>query len=264
MSGLHPLDVDPRQALDRDRALVAMIRGRLDGITLTRGWASARWNPQALTEAAYLSADAQPLDATVRDIPLGVVNPIELAEQLATVDHAWEGNFYASLSTGTRTAFAIHGIDASLGPARFEEGLQLVRTMWKDSSLVGIGPQFRFAEVYPTLRPANRGGPPLSLEISDPEGLALAVRHGLGVHVLSRDDMYGAGDLIELYRRMGGKGEVSVELGVEHVTTDWLQATSDRGLDQVDVRLPAVDGDWERSTHAVDDLIHRVEVIRGP
>jgi len=237
LSDAHPAGVAPATALERDRALVAAARGRLDGITLTHGWATARWNPAALTMAAYLSADARPLRATVRGLPLGVVNPVELAEQLATVDHAWQGTFQASVSIGSAEAFAVLGVDPVLGPARFEESLDLVRRMWTATPLAGTGPQFRFSEVRPTLRPAQPQGPPLSLEATGGVGMILARRLRLGLHLGRLDDLDETSRLVETWQTLGGDGDVSLELDAGQASVDTLSALAAARVDQVDVRL---------------------------
>jgi alkanesulfonate monooxygenase SsuD/methylene tetrahydromethanopterin reductase-like flavin-dependent oxidoreductase (luciferase family) len=262
LSDAHAAGVDPRSALERDRALVAAARGRLDGITLIQGWATPRWNLQALTAAAYLSAQARPLGATVRGLPLGVLNPIWLAEQLVTVDHAWEGSFRAGLSIGSQAAFATHGVDPERGPARFEEGVGLIRRMWTESTLASAGPTFVIAEVRPTLRPVHPGGPQLFLDVTDEASAALAARLGLGMHA-GQDEGDHPSALISAYRGSGGAGEVSLELGFESATLDRLASLAADSVDQVDVRLPQVDGPEDTRRQAVDDLARRLDVVRG-
>jgi alkanesulfonate monooxygenase SsuD/methylene tetrahydromethanopterin reductase-like flavin-dependent oxidoreductase (luciferase family) len=259
LSGTHPVGVAPDVALAHYRAVVAAARGRLDGVTVWHGWLSDTWNPQPLPLAAYLSADGLPLSATVRRLPLGIVNPIEIAEQLATVDHAWEGRFRASVRVGPQAAFARLGVDAARGPARFEESLDLVRRMWQALPMAGAGPQFRFAEVRPTLRPVRPTGPPLALEVADDTGLLLARRLGLGVHLGRQGDVGTAYRLVQSWRTLGGEGEVSLEAEAALVDDEALAALARAGTDQVDVRIPPVAPD--DVARVVVDLARRREAI---
>jgi alkanesulfonate monooxygenase SsuD/methylene tetrahydromethanopterin reductase-like flavin-dependent oxidoreductase (luciferase family) len=237
LSGAHHAGVAPAVALGHYRAVVDAAHGRLDGVTIWHGWAADTWNPQALTLAAYLAAYGVPLAATVRGLPLGIVNPIEIAEQLATVDHAWAGRFRASVRVGTVASFGLLGVDAARGPARFAEGLELIRRMWTAQPMSGTGSQFRFDEIRPTLRPVESPGPPLSLEVDSAEGLLLAARLGLGVSLGRQADVDTAGRLVRSWRVLGGAGEASVEVEATVANAGTLAALGRAGADQVDVRL---------------------------
>jgi len=263
VSDVHPLDVVPLEARDGDRALVAAVRGRLDGITLVHGWHTPRWNPDALTAASYLSVDAFPLGATVRGLPLGVVNPVEFAEQLATLDHAWQGRFRAGLTVGSPSAFAAHGLDVAGGWSRFEEALRLVRLMWTEQRLAGRAAHFVFDEVQPTLRPAQPTGPPLSLEVDDERDIVRAVRTGLGIHLSEEVGPVRRSELLAAYRSGGGQGEVSAQVDLAGATTETLHALADEGVDQVDVQLrhPAMARD--ALLGAIDLLAERLQSVGG-
>lgn len=248
LSDAHCSTADPAAALAADRALVAAARDRLDGITLRHGWATGPlWNLQALTAAAYHAMSSGVLELTVHGLPLGVRNPIELAEQLATVDHACAGRLRVGLAIGTAAECALHGIDPANAAARFAEALGLLRAMWTQETVGGTGPAYVFAAVRPTLRPAHAGGPPLSLHAADADGAATAGRLGLGLHV----DRPPVEPLLNAYRKAGGHGEISTSLDIAAVNPATLAKLSAVGVAQVDVRLRAPD--TEGST--VDDLL---------
>jgi alkanesulfonate monooxygenase SsuD/methylene tetrahydromethanopterin reductase-like flavin-dependent oxidoreductase (luciferase family) len=233
----HAVGVDPRAALAADVALVGAVRDRLDGIVLHHGWATApRWNLQALTAAAYLASVPGPPAVTIRGLPLGVRNPVELAEQLATVDHAWGGRLHAGLAVGTAAECAAFGIDPALAAPRLEEGVGLMRGMWADTTLSGPGPQYVFGEVRPTLRAARVEGPALSLGVSSVEGAGDAARLGLGLHVVAGAPWEA---LLEAYRAAGGTGDASTELDAADASAEALGRLDGAGLAQVDVRVRA-------------------------
>jgi alkanesulfonate monooxygenase SsuD/methylene tetrahydromethanopterin reductase-like flavin-dependent oxidoreductase (luciferase family) len=253
LSGVHPLDVDPLDARDSDRALVAAVRDRLDGITVEHGWSSPRWRLQALSSAAYLSADAGSLGATVRGLPLGVLNPVELAEQLATLDHAWDGRFGASVVVGSPDELSWHGIDADHATARFEQSLQIIREMWSQPVLSGSGPEFVFDEVRPTLRPRQEAGPPLALEVSSTVGTAVAAERSLGLHVTHAGSASWP-QLVASYRKSGGQGRVSVCLTAADASGPALDELLAAGVAQVDVLVRTAETTQEELMSTVDRL----------
>jgi alkanesulfonate monooxygenase SsuD/methylene tetrahydromethanopterin reductase-like flavin-dependent oxidoreductase (luciferase family) len=259
LSGTQPVGVAPEAALAHHRAVVAATHGRLDGVTVWHGWAADTWNPQALTLAAYLSADGVPLHATVRGLPLGIVNPVEAAEQLATVDHAWEGRFQVSVRVGPPASFDLLGVDAASGAARFEEALELIRRMWRAQPMSATGPQFRFDELRPTLRPVRPQGPSLSLETDGDEGLLLARRLGLGVHLGRPEDLDVAYRLVRSWRTLGGAGEASLELDAALANGEALATLAAAGADQIDLGIGPTTPD--RAVGAVLDLVRRREAI---
>lgn len=264
MSDGHPVGIDPVEALEEDRRLLAAVRDRLDGITLHHGWGTApRWNLQAISVGAFLGEEAGPLHLTIRGLPLGVVNPIELAEQLATLDHAWNGRFAAGLAVGTMASFSSYGLDPAVGPSRFAEGLGLMREMWALQPFSGTGPNFRFDEVRPTTRPVQEGGPPLSLSaVTTTDGARSAAEHHLGVHVgieVTSDD--GAA-VVAAYRDSGGDGDISVELAHGDATPARLSALADQGVVQVDVRLREPEDDLSNALARVTELATNAEAVR--
>lgn len=254
VSDAHPSGADPRSALSRDRELVASARDRVDGVTLQHRLGSmGSWDLQALTYASYLSSAADQLTVTVRRLPLGVLNPIELAEQLATVDHACKGRFAASVIIGPERMFRIYGLDPSVGIARFEEALGLVRRMWAGEPFEGDGPHFRFGEARPTLLTFQPGGPPLSLEVDDMAQATSAARYGLGLHLVGHVARVEA---VARYHAAGGAGSMSSELDFDQATADKLGALRQDGFEQVDVRL-------RRPTDPPTSLVPRLDELAG-
>lgn len=263
MSDGHPVGTDPVEALREDRRLLATVRDHLDGITLHHGWGTAPcWNLQAISVGAFLGQEAGPLHLTIRGLPLGVVNPIELAEQLATLDHAWEGRFAAGITVGTAASFSSYGLDPAVGPSRFAEGLELMRDMWALQPFSGAGPNFRFDEVRPTTRPVQEGGPPLSLAAITIADARTAAEHRLGVHVGTDGAPDAGAAVVAAYREAGGDGDVSVELAHDDATPARLSALADQGVVQVDVRLREPHDDLSNALARVTELATNAEAVR--
>lgn len=256
LSDGHDIGVDPQLAVSQDRQLVAALQGRLDGIVLRHGWAtSPRWNPQALTYASFLAADRGPLHLTLRGVPLDVRNPIELAEQLGSLDHAWSGRLVVGLARGTQLERAWFGIAPAA--TRFDEGLALVRRMWALEPFSGEGPVFEFDEVRPTLRPITPGGPPLCLEATDRSGAQQAAELALGLHIAGGSGSEDRADLIAAYRDAGGAGELSLQVDHHQTQTDELERFAEQGVNQLDVILRRPGDDPDSVSARVEDLVER-------
>jgi hypothetical protein len=252
MSDAHTIDVDPRSALNQDLELITALRGQVSGIVYHDGWLTGpRWNLSALSVGAFLGASAAPLRLTIRGLALGVRNPVELAEQLANVDHAWQGRFDAGLSVGTLAQCAAFGIDPGKAAARLDEGVGLVREMWTETQMSGTGPNYVFDEIRPTMRAVQPEGPPLSLAVADSDDAARAARLGLGAH-----DDHGDGGWEGLLRRYG-EGDTSVVIDYERATADELGRLAAAGVDQVDVRLRDPRDDPAEVLSRVADLAKR-------
>jgi alkanesulfonate monooxygenase SsuD/methylene tetrahydromethanopterin reductase-like flavin-dependent oxidoreductase (luciferase family) len=228
----HTTDVDPRSALAQDLGLVQAVRDHLDGIVYHDGWLTGpRWNLAALSVGAFLGPTSGALELTIRSLALGVRNPVELAEQLANLDHAWHGRFRASLSVGTPAQCAAFGLDPDQAASRLEDGLGVVRDMWTKPTMAGAGPNYVFGEIRPTMRPVRPEGPPLGLAVANANDAAAAERLGLGAHVHHGDGAW------EQLLTADGDRETSVELEFSAVTADELGRLSAAGVRQVDVRL---------------------------
>lgn len=227
---------DPLAALARERALLADLHGRVDGIVLTQAWGTGSFSLQALTYGAFLAAEAGALRLTIRDIPLDVVNPVEVAEQILTVDHAWQGRLDVRVAMGPAAVRDWFGITGD-PEARFEESLHLIRRMWAVEPFQGEGPVFVFDPVRPTLRPARPGGPPVGFEASDAAGASLAGRLGLGLHLPVGLTPAGRAELVDAYRGAGGDGALSIDLVRADAADDTLAALEAEGFVQADVHL---------------------------
>ena len=263
----HPLGTDSARALADDQELLVALRGSVDAVVLehtcTHG---GHWNLNAISYAAYRAGDpalaedparaeaAAPLGAAVRGLPAGVLNPVWLAEQLATLDHAWGGRFAAGLVLAGPDEFVAHGMDPSLAIPRFEESLAILGKMWSGEPFSADGQAYRFDEVRPTLLPYTAGGPPLSLSVTDADGAAFAAQRRLGVH-LPASAAGSADALISSYRRAGGAGEVAVEVLAGEQVGSTVAALDQLGVAQVDLRLPATQPGDPDPAKALEELL---------
>ncbi len=239
----HRLGAESARALADDRELVVALQASADVLVFEHDCTHGEhWNLNAISYAAYLAEHAAPLGAVVRGLPLGVMNPVELAEALATLDHAWAGRFGAGLVLAAPEQFAAHGKDPDQATSRFDESLVILEKMWSGQPFSADGPAYRFDEVRPTLLPYTAGGPPVSLSVTDVNGTVFAAQRGLNLH-LPASAAGSAEVLISSYQRSGGTGEVSVEVVPGDQVGSTVAALDQLGVAQADLSLPAAQED---------------------
>ena len=94
---------------------------------------------------------------------LSMVNPVDIAEQMATLDVLTDGRAVFGVGLGySAHEFDAFGVEPGTRVARFEESLRIVRAMWSGERSTFEG---RFHSVArtpgPSVRPLQHGGPPV-------------------------------------------------------------------------------------------------------
>lgn len=236
----HPRGTDSARALAADLELVSAMKDSAADVLVLQHACShgEHWNLNGISYAAYLADHAAPLGAVVRGLRLGISNPVELAEALGTLDHAWAGRFAAGLVVAGPEEFAAHAKDPDRAGTRFDEALTILATMWAGEPFSVDGEVYRFDEVRPTLLPHTVGGPPLSLSATDVRGAVLAGERGLGLH-LPVSSLASSTVVLAAYREAGGTGDVSVEMAADDLVGPTAAELEQLGLAQIDLHLPA-------------------------
>jgi alkanesulfonate monooxygenase SsuD/methylene tetrahydromethanopterin reductase-like flavin-dependent oxidoreductase (luciferase family) len=95
-------------------------------------------------------------------ILLSMVNPVETAEQIATLDVLTGGRAVFGVGLGySAHEFAAFGVEPGTRVARFEESLALIRRLWSGSPVDFAGRFFSVADARPAVQPIQPGGPPV-------------------------------------------------------------------------------------------------------
>ncbi|MET7392869.1 LLM class flavin-dependent oxidoreductase [Dactylosporangium sp. NPDC005572] len=95
-------------------------------------------------------------------ILLPLVNPVETAEQLATLDVLSDGRAVFGVGLGySDHEFAAFGVAPGTRVARFEESLALIRRLWSGETVNFHGRFFSVTEARPAVLPLQPGGPPV-------------------------------------------------------------------------------------------------------
>lgn len=95
---------------------------------------------------------------------LALTHPVDLAEQLATLDILSGGRLTLGAGLGYRDVeFDAFGVPRGRRLRRFTENLDLVRRLWTDDEVSFDGDAGRLHRVRPVLRPVQRPHPPIWL-----------------------------------------------------------------------------------------------------
>jgi alkanesulfonate monooxygenase SsuD/methylene tetrahydromethanopterin reductase-like flavin-dependent oxidoreductase (luciferase family) len=95
---------------------------------------------------------------------MALAHPVDLAEQLATLDILSGGRLTLGAGLGYRDVeFDAFGVPPDRRLRRFRENLDLVRRLWADDEVTFVGDTGRLDRVRPVLRPVQRPHPPIWL-----------------------------------------------------------------------------------------------------
>jgi alkanesulfonate monooxygenase SsuD/methylene tetrahydromethanopterin reductase-like flavin-dependent oxidoreductase (luciferase family) len=117
---------------------------------------------QTLPALARLAAEAgtMRLGATVLLLPL--LNPVDVAEQVATMDVICEGRFIFGVGLGYRDAeYEAFGVRREERVGRFIEGLQVIKRLWSEEEVTHHGRFFHLTKARMVLKPVQKPHPPI-------------------------------------------------------------------------------------------------------
>jgi alkanesulfonate monooxygenase SsuD/methylene tetrahydromethanopterin reductase-like flavin-dependent oxidoreductase (luciferase family) len=122
-------------------------------------------------------AEGMALGTGVMLLPLH--QPVDFAEQLATLDVISGGRLIVGVGLGYRDAEnAALGLDPRQRVGRFEEALQLVERLWGGEPVSHQGKHFTLRDVRISMPPAQRPRPPIWLAANTDPGVRRAARLG--------------------------------------------------------------------------------------
>lgn len=111
---------------------------------------------------------------------MALPNPVDLAEQLATLDILSGGRLVVGAGLGYRDVeFDAFGVPPGGRLRRFQENLDVVRRMWTDDEVTFANDAIKLDGVRPVLRPVQRPHPPVWLAGHTDSALRRIARTGL-------------------------------------------------------------------------------------
>jgi alkanesulfonate monooxygenase SsuD/methylene tetrahydromethanopterin reductase-like flavin-dependent oxidoreductase (luciferase family) len=132
---------------------------------------------QTMPSLARLAADAggMRVGATVLLLPL--LNPVDVAEQVATLDVITEGRFIFGVGLGYREEeYEAFGIHAKERVPRFLECLEVVKRLWTEDEVTHHGRYFHLTKARLVSKPVQKPHPPVWFAANNDAAVERAAR----------------------------------------------------------------------------------------
>ena len=111
---------------------------------------------------------------------LALLPPVDVAEQLATLDALTGGRLIVGVGLGYRQEeYDAFGVPTGQRVARLVRNLRLLQALWRGEPVSYADPELRLDGVRLSVRPARPGGPPLWLAANSDGAVRRAARLGL-------------------------------------------------------------------------------------
>jgi alkanesulfonate monooxygenase SsuD/methylene tetrahydromethanopterin reductase-like flavin-dependent oxidoreductase (luciferase family) len=115
---------------------------------------------QPIPVLARFAAEAGAMDLVTGVLLTPLLNPVAVAEDVATLDHICQGRLILGVGLGYRAEeLEAAGGKMSERVPRFEEGLALMKRLWTDEEVTHHGRFYRVTGAHPTARPCQRPYP---------------------------------------------------------------------------------------------------------
>jgi alkanesulfonate monooxygenase SsuD/methylene tetrahydromethanopterin reductase-like flavin-dependent oxidoreductase (luciferase family) len=134
---------------------------------------------QTMPALARLAAEAgeMRLGATVLLLPL--LNPVDVAEQVATLDVICGGRFIFGVGLGYRDEeYEAFRVQRGERVARLIEGLRVIKRLWTEDEVSHEGRFFRLTKAHMALKPMQKPHPPIWFAANNDGAVERAARLG--------------------------------------------------------------------------------------
>ncbi len=127
----------------------------------------------------YLGQYAPTMRLVIGVLLLSLVNPVDAAEQVASLDALSDGRAVLGVGLGySDHEFQAFGIDRRQRVGRFEEGLELIKSLWSGEEVVHEGRYFKVDRARPSVQPVQSPRPPIWVAGQSEPAVRRAARMG--------------------------------------------------------------------------------------
>ena len=134
---------------------------------------------QPIPLLARIAAESGAMTLITNILLLPLYNPVDLAEQLATLDIICDGRLVCGVGLGYRDVeYTVFGVDRASRVSRFEEALRLLKRLWAEDEMSYDGQHFQLDHARMTLKPVQQPRPPIWIAASSTAGIKRAARLG--------------------------------------------------------------------------------------
>lgn len=181
LNSQHPESGDPSAHL---HDLIEQVRAA-EGLGFDSIWAGEHhltdgfhFFPQ-LTLLSHLAAYSGEMVLGTNLVLLPLHRPVDLAEQVALIDHACGGRFILTVGQGYRPEeFAAFGVPFEERLPRMVEGIEVIRRLWREEDVDHEAGWFRLEGATVRPGPKQPGGPPIWIGATTDRAIKRAGRLG--------------------------------------------------------------------------------------
>lgn len=157
---------------------------------------------QQLPILARLTAEAPNVRLNAGIVLLSLHKPLDIAEQLATIDVMSGGRLIFGVALGYREVeFKAFGTTAKQRGRRLEENLEAVKRLWTEETVTMTGSHFELDEASCTLKPLQKPYPPIWMGANADVGIRRAARLGDCWYINPHNRIDTTERQIEIYKR---------------------------------------------------------------
>ena len=255
---------DPTRPMDQQIEEAAEVTRRakslgFSGIYVPQHWIShpTIWL-QPLLVLARLAPEAKDINLITGVILVPLHNPVDLAEQVITMDHITQGRLIFGVGLGYReTELEAFGTNRSERVARFEESLELMKLLWS-GELVNF--QGRFWQVHDgrvAITPVQKPYPPIWIAGQSESAVRRAAAIGDGCLLGPQQSWDAINHLAEVYWGALGTQDAATSgmLGANRsITIAKDRDTAIRDAEAGAQRRAAMYGGWSMQESGTVDL----------
>jgi alkanesulfonate monooxygenase SsuD/methylene tetrahydromethanopterin reductase-like flavin-dependent oxidoreductase (luciferase family) len=134
---------------------------------------------QPIPLLSRIAAESGEMTLITNILLLPLYHPVDLAEQLATLDIICDGRLVCGVGLGYRDVeYTVFGVERAARVSRFEEALTLLKRLWTEEEVSHDGQHFCLDRARMTLKPVQRPRPPIWIAASSNAGIKRAARLG--------------------------------------------------------------------------------------
>lgn len=134
---------------------------------------------QNLPLLARLAGETGSMDLVLSIVLLALLNPVQVAEEVATLDIMSGGRVVFGIGLGYRDAeYEAFGVAKRDGVPRMLESLELVKRLWTEDGVTHEGRFFRLHGATCTIRPVQKPWPPIWIAANADAAVTRAARLG--------------------------------------------------------------------------------------
>jgi alkanesulfonate monooxygenase SsuD/methylene tetrahydromethanopterin reductase-like flavin-dependent oxidoreductase (luciferase family) len=165
LSWQHPAEADPRRAAAESLEQVRLVRNAFRTVLVGQHFLSAPWQmPQPIPWLARIAAEAGEMRVGTGILLLTLLNPVEAAENLATLDAITEGRLVVGLGQGYRgVEDRAFGVDSRGRAGVYEAKLEVLLRLLAGEEVTAAGHGYRLERARAGLLPVQRPRPPVWL-----------------------------------------------------------------------------------------------------